>query len=99
MVVVCGSASAWILDNLINSRGGLYDRVTYEIKLSPFSLGECESFLEERGVSLSRYDIAQGYMAVGGIPYYLGYFKTSLGGPNSEVSTRGCSTLYSTSPT
>lgn len=75
MVVVCGSSNSWILNNLINNHGGLYNRVTYEIKLSPFTLCECEQFLEEKGVDLSRYDIVQAYMAVGGIPYYLGYFK------------------------
>ena len=40
MVVVCGSANSWILDKLINNHGGLYNRVTYEIKLAPFTLGE-----------------------------------------------------------
>ena len=75
MVIVCGSANSWILDNLINNHGGLYGRVTYEIKLAPFTLKECEEFLEEKGVKLSRYDIIQGYMATGGIPYYLGYFR------------------------
>ena len=34
MVIVCGSANSWIQNNLINNDGGLYGRVTYEIKLS-----------------------------------------------------------------
>ncbi len=74
MVIVCGSASSWMTDSLINNHGGLYNRVTYEIKLSPFTLWECEAFFESSGVRLSRYDIAQSYMIFGGIPYYLGYF-------------------------
>ena len=74
MVVVCGSANSWVLDKLINDHGGLYNRVTYEIKLSPFTLRECEELLESNRVRLSRYDIAQSYMIFGGIPYYLGYF-------------------------
>lgn len=78
MVIVCGSASSWILDNLINNHGGLYGRVTCEIRLHPFTLLECEQFLQERGVDLSRYDIVQSYMALGGIPYYLGYLKRNL---------------------
>ena len=40
MLIVCGSASSWILDHLINNHGGLYGRVTCEIKLSPFTLHE-----------------------------------------------------------
>jgi AAA+ ATPase superfamily predicted ATPase len=73
MVIVCGSANSWILDNLINAHGGLYNRVTYEIKLEPFSLGECEDFYKVNNVKFSRYDIVQSYMVFGGIPYYLGY--------------------------
>lgn len=75
MVIVCGSANSWMLDKLINNHGGLYGRVTYEIKLSPFSLGECAELLKESGIKLSKYDIAQGYMILGGIPFYLQYFK------------------------
>ena len=75
MVIVCGSTNSWILDNLINNHGGLYNRVTYQIELFPFDLKECEQFFQDRAVAFSRYDIVQSYMAVGGIPYYLGYFR------------------------
>ncbi len=75
MVIVCGSAISWIQDKLINNHGGLYGRLTYSIKLSPFTLYECEEFLQSRGVKISRYDIVQAYMITGGIPYYLKYFE------------------------
>ena len=75
MLVVAGSSSSWMEDVLINAHGGLYGRVTYEIRLRPFSLGETEAFLRERGVRLSRYDITQAYMILGGIPFYLNYLK------------------------
>ncbi len=78
MVIVCGSANSWILDNLINNHGGLYDRTTYEIKLAPFTLKESEEFFAHKGMKMSRYDIAQANMILGGIPYYLGYFNKSL---------------------
>lgn len=74
MVVVCGSANSWMMNSLINNHGGLYNRVTYEIKLAPFTLRECEAFFQANNIRLSRYDIAQSYMIFGGIPYYLGYF-------------------------
>ena len=83
MVIVCGSATTWILDSLINNQGGLYDRVTYEIKLSPFNLSECEQFFKSEKIKLSRYDIVCAYMAVGGIPYYLQYFKRGLSLPQN----------------
>ncbi|MBO4379311.1 MAG: ATP-binding protein [Clostridia bacterium] len=78
MLIVCGSASSWIQDRLINNHGGLYGRLTYQIKLEPFTLRECEDFLLSRNVHYSRYDIVQSYMLLGGIPYYLGYLKKNL---------------------
>lgn len=78
MVIICGSAISWMQDNLINNHGGLYGRITYEIRLLPFSLSECEAFYHENGIQLSRYDIAQSYMIFGGIPYYLGYMDGEL---------------------
>ena len=78
MLIVCGSASSWILDRLINNHGGLYGRITCQIKLEPFTLRECEEYLLSRNVRYSRYDIVQSYMLLGGIPYYLGYLKGDL---------------------
>ena len=75
MVVVCGSANSWVLDHLINNHGGLYGRVTYEIKLMPFTLRETEMFFKSKDIILSRYDVVQCNMILGGIPYYLNYFK------------------------
>lgn len=76
--VVCGSATSWMLDNLINNKGGLYGRLTCEMKLSPFTLKECEDFFKSRNVRMSRYNIVQAYMVLGGIPYYLDYFSPDL---------------------
>lgn len=78
MVIVCGSANSWIQDQLINNHGGLYGRLTYEMKLSPFNLHECEEFYKFRQVHFSRYDIVQSYMIFGGIPYYLGYIQNDM---------------------
>lgn len=75
MLIVCGSATSWIQDNLVNSYGGLYDRVNAEIQLSPFTLHETEQLLKSQEVTLSRYDILQLYMSVGGIPMYLSYVQ------------------------
>lgn len=77
-LVVCGSATSWMLDNLINNKGGLYGRLTREMHLHPFNLHECEEFFQSRGIKMSRYNIAQAYMILGGIPYYLDYFNASM---------------------
>ena len=78
MLVVCGSATSWMSDKLINNHGGLYNRLTCEIKLQPFSLKECEEYFQNENIKLSRYDIVQSYMISGGIPYYLGYYQGGL---------------------
>ncbi len=78
MVVICGSANSWMMNELINNHGGLYGRVTHEIKLSPFTLSECEEFYGNKDLSFSRYDIVQSYMIFGGIPYYMGYMDKEL---------------------
>ena len=78
MLVVCGSATSWILSNLSRNRGGLYGRLTDEIKLSPFTLKECEEYFTHERLALSRYDIVQSYMVFGGIPYYMSHFQKGL---------------------
>lgn len=78
LLIVCGSSSSWILKNLINNRGGLYNRITCQIKLIPFTLRECEAYFQSNQLLLNRYDITRAYMALGGIPYYLSYFEPGL---------------------
>lgn len=68
MLIVCGSASSWILDKLINNHGGLYGRITHEIKLAPLNLMECEALFREKDIQLSRYDVTQSYMILGEFP-------------------------------
>lgn len=77
LLVVCGSATSWMLDNLINNKGGLYGRLTGEMKLSPFTLCECEDFYKSRGIKMSRYNVAQAYMVMGGIPFYMNFLNPS----------------------
>ena len=71
VLIVCGSATSWMLDNVIRDYGGLHGRLTKRIHLLPFTLGECEKFFKNRGFHLSRYEISLCYMVMGGVPYYL----------------------------
>ncbi len=70
-LIVCGSATSWIINNLIRSRGGLHNRLTHHLVLEPFTLKECEEYFKKSGFSYSRKQIAECYMVMGGIPYYL----------------------------
>ncbi len=71
VLVICGSAASWIIDKVINNRGGLHNRVTSHIRLLPFTLNETKDFLKMLKVSLTLKDVATLYMAIGGVPYYL----------------------------
>ena len=75
LLIVCGSATTWMLDNLINSKGGLYGRTTREMHIHPFTLAETETYFRHRGVTMDRYDLVQTYMVLGGVAYYMSYFK------------------------
>ncbi len=78
LLIVCGSAAAWMINKLINNRGGLHNRITGYIKLEPFNLGETEKFLESKNVALDHYQIVLLYMVFGGIPYYLDLIHPGL---------------------
>jgi hypothetical protein len=71
ILIVCGSAAGWMINKLINNKGGLHNRVTHRIKLEPFTLKECEEFLKYKTAIFDRYQIVQLYMVMGGIPFYL----------------------------
>jgi AAA+ ATPase superfamily predicted ATPase len=71
VVVICGSAASWMIQNIVNNKGGLHNRITRKIRLLPFNLQETEKYLHARQVNLDRYQILQLYMIMGGIPHYL----------------------------
>jgi hypothetical protein len=71
ILVVCGSAASWMIKNIIDSKGGLYNRLTGRIKLLPFNLSEAKEYLEAKRVNLSNKQLAEVYMAIGGVAHYL----------------------------
>ena len=71
ILIVCGSAASWMIKNIIYNKKGLYGRLTAEIRLSPYSLSETETYLKAQNVLLDRRQIVDIYMAFGGIPQYL----------------------------
>ena len=75
ILIVCGSATSWMINNLIQDIGGFYNRVTRQIHLRPFNLHECELLLRSNGMHFSRRQIIECYMIFGGIPLYLNYLK------------------------
>ncbi len=77
-LIVCGSATSWMLDNIIHETGGLHKRLTgIPLRLDPLNLSQMEYFLVKKGFSYSRKQIAECYMIMGGIPYYLSLLDRS----------------------
>lgn len=81
ILVICGSAASWIIDKVVNSRGGLHNRLTNRLLLKPFTLGETKAFFDLNNVKLSLKEIAEIYMCVGGIPFYLKDIKAGYSVP------------------
>jgi uncharacterized protein len=75
IVVVSGSSASWMIQNVIDETGTLYDRITDDMELKPFSLQETKNYLKQKGFSLEDKGIAEIYMAMGGIPKYLEYLN------------------------
>jgi uncharacterized protein len=71
VVVICGSSASWMIQKIVNDRGGLHNRITRRLFLKPFTLAETETYLKSRNINLNRYHIMQLFMAMGGIPHYL----------------------------
>lgn len=78
VLVVCGSAAAWMINKIIFNKGGLHNRVTQQIRLLPFNLHETELYLLHKKIKLTRYQLTQLYMCFGGVPHYLNEVKPNL---------------------
>jgi len=79
LLIVCGSAASWMINNLIDNYGGLHNRVTETIVVEPYPLCDCEAFCRNRGIAFNRRQIAEAYMILGGIPYYMDAMDKMLG--------------------
>ncbi len=71
IVIICGSAASYMIQKIIKNKGGLHNRITRQIRLLPFNLGETQQFLKSRGIDYTLYDTTQIYMTMGGVPHYL----------------------------
>ncbi|MBO4395742.1 MAG: ATP-binding protein [Eubacterium sp.] len=71
VLIICGSATTWIIENILQGKKGFHNRVTRQIHLAPFNLKDCEELLEYNDISMPRDQIIESYMVFGGVPYYL----------------------------
>lgn len=78
LLIVCGSATSWIINKVIKNHGGLHNRVSVRIHLKPFCLRECELYSEEMGLRFNRRQVLEGYMIMGGVPFYWSQLKPGM---------------------
>ncbi|MBQ9608283.1 MAG: AAA family ATPase [Lachnospiraceae bacterium] len=75
VLIACASATSWMLSKVVHNKGGLYNRLTEQINLQPFSLAECEEYMRVNGLSFNKEQILQYYMIFGGVPYYWSFLE------------------------
>ncbi len=76
VLVACGSAASWMIKHILENKGGLHNRVTRRIQLLPFNLKETQQYLLARGIRLGTEQIAEVYMATGGVAFYLDQMRS-----------------------
>lgn len=70
ILVICASATSWIINKVFHNYGGLHNRITKSIYLGHLSLRECEEFSNKSSLNYSRQEILNYYMIFGGVPFY-----------------------------
>ena len=71
IVVLCGSAASYMVQNVISNEGSLHARLTYRLQIKPFTLAETKEFLKSKNINWGHYNILHLYIAIGGVPHYL----------------------------
>lgn len=83
LLIVCGSATSWMVNKLIKNHGGLHNRVTRQMYLKPFTLMECEQYYHKNNLVMNRQQMVENYMILGGIPYYLSLMEKGRSQPQN----------------
>ena len=83
LLVVCGSATSWIVDKIVHNHGGLHNRLNLKINLRQFTLHECELYAKSRRLGMQHRQLLECYMVMGGIPFYWSLLKKELSLPQN----------------
>ncbi|MGN1246841.1 MAG: ATP-binding protein, partial [Muribaculaceae bacterium] len=83
LLIVCGSATSWIINKIINNHGGLHNRINRKINLRQFSLCECQQFTDKFKLGMEQRQIMECYMIMGGVPFYWSLLQRGLSLPQN----------------
>lgn len=75
ILIICGSAAAWIDKNILSSTGFM-GRVSYTVSLDELPLSDCNAFWNGTNSHFSSYDKFKLLSVTGGIPRYLEEIQT-----------------------
>lgn len=70
MLILCGSVSSWIEENIVKSTA-FFGRISLYVKLEELSIAESNLFLEQQGFKRSVSEKFKILSAIGGVPWYL----------------------------
>lgn len=83
LLIVCGSATSWMVKKILRNKGGLHNRLNNQIHLQPFNLHECELYVKNIDLPMERGEIMEAYMIFGGIPFYWSLLNKSKSLPQN----------------
>lgn len=78
LLIVCGSSAFWMVNQIVNNKGGLYGRLSAHLRIAPFNLSTTEKYIQSKGIDLPRSQICEIYMVTGGVPKYLSYLEPGM---------------------
>lgn len=78
LLIICGSATSWIINKVIKNHGGLHNRVTHKVHLKQFTLKECLQYASSLKLGMTERQILECYMIMGGVPFYWSFMNRRL---------------------
>lgn len=76
LIVACGSNTIWIEENLLKSKTGLHQRISFDFNMKPFNLQETKMFLSDFHCNVDT--LVNYYLITGGVAQYLSLLKPEL---------------------
>lgn len=77
VLVIAGSVSAWIQENILKSKA-FVGRISIDMTLKELALPDCRAFWDRKGSRVSTRDMVDALSVTGGVPKYLEELDPSL---------------------
>jgi len=71
ILIVCGSATSYMIDKIVRDRKTLHNRITHKINMYPFKLKATKKFLIAKNCRYSNKTIIDTYIVFGGVAKYI----------------------------